>query len=126
MTGDGVRKFAEVSSFIFPPAALISGIPVFAIVIRYNLVENKICTLKWANFWSVIFPWIVALAFYSGSTMNNFLNYASLISTIPLNLAVPCLLFIKTCTSAEPFFKCPHRTLALGVASGRGGASTRR
>jgi hypothetical protein len=101
LTGPGVAKLAEVASFVFPPAALISGIPIFSIVIRYNLLESKICSLNWANFWAVVFPWIVALAFYAGSTVNNFVNYVSLISTIPLNLAVPCYLFIRV-TQVHP------------------------
>ena len=42
LSGDGVRKAAEIASFVFPPAALISGIPIFSIVIRYNLVVRRI------------------------------------------------------------------------------------
>ena len=38
LTGDSISKFAQAASFVFPPAALISGIPIFSIVIRYNLL----------------------------------------------------------------------------------------
>jgi hypothetical protein len=38
LTGDSISKFTQAASFVFPPAALISGIPIFSIVIRYNLL----------------------------------------------------------------------------------------
>ena len=68
----------------------MAGIPIFSIVIRYNILENGLCGIFWANIWAVVFPWVVALIFYAGSSMNNLMNYVSLISTIPLNLIVPC------------------------------------
>ena len=86
LTGHGISKFAQAASFVFPPAALISGIPIFSIVIRYNLLENGIANVFWSNIWAVVFPWVIALIFYAGSSMNNLMNYVSLISTIPLNL----------------------------------------
>ena len=51
-----------------------------------HMAENGIANVFWSNIWAVVFPWVVALIFYAGSTMNNLMNYVSLISTIPLNL----------------------------------------
>lgn len=95
LTGPAISSFTQAASFVFPPAALISGIPIFSIVIRYNLLENGICNVFWGNIWAVVFPWVVALVFYAGSSMNNLMNYVSLVSTIPLNLIVPCYLFTR-------------------------------
>jgi hypothetical protein len=33
---------SKIATYVFPSAALLSGIPVFSIIIRYNLLENKI------------------------------------------------------------------------------------
>ena len=57
---------AQIATYLFPWAALVSGIPILSIVIRYNLIENKVCDKRWGNFWSVIFPWIVAACLDSG------------------------------------------------------------
>ena len=103
LTGPSISKFAQAASFVFPPAALISGIPIFSIVIRYNILENGLCGIFWANIWAVVFPWIVALIFYAGSSMNNLMNYVSLISTIPLNLTVPCKPHTSFRVAAFPF-----------------------
>ncbi len=57
------------ASYLFPIVALLSGIPVFSIIVRYNLLENGVSKL-WANFWAVLFPWAAALCVYSGSILN--------------------------------------------------------
>jgi hypothetical protein len=58
------------ASYLFPIVALLSGIPVFSIIVRYNLIENGVSKL-WANFWAVLFPWTAALCVYSGSLLND-------------------------------------------------------
>ena len=50
---------------MFPIAALLSGIPVFSIIIRYNLINEGVPKL-WANLFAVLFPWAVSLFFYAG------------------------------------------------------------
>ncbi len=47
-------------------AALLTGIPVMSVIVRYNLVENDICGKLPANLFAVVFPWFVALFFYAG------------------------------------------------------------
>jgi hypothetical protein len=54
---------SKVCVYLFPIVVLLSSIPVFSIIIRYNLVENKICRKSIANFWAVIFPWILLSCF---------------------------------------------------------------
>ena len=85
---------AQIATYLFPWAALVSGIPIYSIIIRYNLIENNICTKPWANFWSVIFPWISAFCLMSGNLLNTALNWGSILTTIPLNLMLPAFLYI--------------------------------
>jgi len=40
---------------------LLPGIPVYSIIVRYNLLDAKVCGQGWANFWGVIFPWIISI-----------------------------------------------------------------
>merc|ERR1719454_336289 len=50
----------KLSVYLFPVVAVISSIPVFSIVIKYNCIENgwRECT---AFLWGVVFPWVVAI-----------------------------------------------------------------
>jgi hypothetical protein len=94
LSSPSVSTFARISTFIFPWVALINGIPVLSIIIRYNLLENKICNKMWANLFAVVLPWIITIIFYAGDWVQDFLNYGSVITTIPLNLMLPCYLYI--------------------------------
>jgi len=58
------------ASYLFPIVALLSGIPVFSIIIRYNLLENGFSKV-WANIHAVFMPWAAALCVYSGSLLND-------------------------------------------------------
>ena len=40
---------------------LLPGIPIYSIIVRYNLVESNICKPGWANFWGVLFPWLLSI-----------------------------------------------------------------
>ena len=53
---------SQIATYIFPIAALLSGIPVFSIIIRYNLINEGVHPLP-ANLFAVVFPWAVALFF---------------------------------------------------------------
>ena len=44
---------------MFPIVAVLSSIPVFSIVIKYNCIENG-WSQKAGTFFGVIFPWVVA------------------------------------------------------------------
>jgi hypothetical protein len=71
MSSSPVSNGASLAaSYLFPIVALLSGIPVFSIIVRYNLMENGVGKV-WANFWAVFFPWAAALCVYSGSLLNN-------------------------------------------------------
>ena len=84
---------AKVGTFLFPWIALVSGIPIFSIIIRYNILENGLCeSTRWANFWAVLFPWICAIVLYAGNLLNEIMNWGSLLTTVPLNIMPVCFL----------------------------------
>jgi len=91
----GVNHYiAQVFVYLFPVAALLSSIPVYSIVIRYNLVENKICRKSFAQFWAVVFPWVLSVVFYTGAGLLVLINWASLLVTGFINFVIPMILFI--------------------------------
>lgn len=54
---------AKISVYLFPAVTLISGIPIASVVVRYNLIEDRICSKAWANWWAVVFPWLFAVPY---------------------------------------------------------------
>jgi hypothetical protein len=91
--GDHVWMATRVATYLFPWAALVSGIPVMSIIIRYQLLENKVCGVFWANVWSVLVQWVAALLFYQGNALNDLMDWASLIVMAPINFILPCYLY---------------------------------
>ena len=79
---------------VFSLVALVSGIPVFSIIIRYNVLEQKLCSPLWANLFAVVFPWLVALFFFAGNSINALAQYSSALFYIPLNFVFPAVLFL--------------------------------
>jgi hypothetical protein len=51
----------QITVYLFPLIAVASSIPIYSIIVRYNLIENRICSTRWANFWAVVFPWFLAI-----------------------------------------------------------------
>ena len=58
--GSSAATFLLRSSvYLFPIVAVVSSIPVFSIVIKYNMIENGF-SRKAAVLWGVVFPWVAA------------------------------------------------------------------
>eukprot|EP01059_Diplonema_ambulator_P037311 TRINITY_DN9809_c0_g2_i1.p1 TRINITY_DN9809_c0_g2~~TRINITY_DN9809_c0_g2_i1.p1 ORF type:complete len:694 (+),score=177.40 TRINITY_DN9809_c0_g2_i1:34-2082(+) len=92
----GVAEFTKVLAYAFPIIALVTSIPIFSIIVRYNLLENNICRPFWANFWGALFPWIAAVALYAGNALNDTVNWAGLLTIVPLNFILPAWFYIKS------------------------------
>lgn len=88
---EGAAWYATLGVYLFPPAALLSGIPVISIIIRYNLVENQMCGKTAANLFAVALPWLAALVFFSGSMLADLINWSSAITFSLLNFTFPLL-----------------------------------
>lgn len=96
----GVIPFAKICTFIFPTAALLSGIPVFSIIVRYNILENKVMNKFWANLFAVVLPWAVALIFFPGNALNDLIEWSSALLFVVLNFALPAHLYILLNTAS--------------------------
>jgi len=89
-----LHLISRICVYLFPVAALLSSIPVFSIVIKYNLLDNDICSKKVANFWAVVFPWIISVLFYTGAGLIEIINWTSLFVNGFINFVIPLLMFI--------------------------------
>lgn len=97
-----VTETTRFASYLFPPVVLWSGIPVFAIIIRYNLVQEKVCGVGMANLIAVVLPWAAALVLYAGTLLNTLLNWSGLLLVVPLNFLLPCWLYLESRANEKP------------------------
>jgi len=88
------RIVLKTSVYMFPIVAVVSSIPVFSIVIKYNMIENNF-SKKTSYLWGVIFPWIAAFPLiYMPNVLGQFVNFTSLIFVSFTDFIVPWALFI--------------------------------
>ena len=97
----GVSPLTKALAYLFPVIALVTGIPIFSIIVRYNLLENNICGTFWANFWGAIFPWIAAIFLYTGNALNDTVVWAGLLTIVPLNFVLPAWFYIQALNEAD-------------------------
>jgi len=86
---------SSICVYLFPISVVATSIPIYSIIVRYNLLENKICNKPMANFIGVILPWLVTIPFYTGQGLNNVINWSSLISGGIINFIIPFWLYVR-------------------------------
>jgi hypothetical protein len=85
----------KTSVYLFPVVAVVSSIPVFSIVIKYNMVENGFSKTT-AFLWGVIFPWLIGFPLlYMPNVLGQFVNFTSLVFVSFTDFIVPWALYIK-------------------------------
>ena len=90
----GANALLQLSVYLFPIVAVLSSIPVFSIVIKYNAIENGF-SKTFAVAWGVLFPWVVAVPLlYQPNALNSVINFSSLIFVSFTDFVVPWCLFI--------------------------------
>lgn len=90
-----VSIFTQAAVYMFY-ITLISGVPVYSIIVRYNLLQEGFPSKFWANMIAVVLPFVVAVLFYGGSAINDIMTWVGFIFTAPLNFMIPAYLYILT------------------------------
>ncbi|KAN0018195.1 hypothetical protein ACTFIU_010809 [Dictyostelium citrinum] len=88
--------FSKLSVYLFPFIVLASTIPVFSIIVRYNLTQNKFLPTWIANLISIVLPWLIVIPFQTGDWLNLISNYSSLFFGSVANFIIPFILYIKS------------------------------
>jgi len=88
--------FTRILVFLFPLMVLATTIPVFCIVVRYNLLQSNVPKI-WANFFAVVLPWLVAIPFLTGDGLNYILNWGTLFFTSIANFIIPFVVYLQAC-----------------------------
>lgn len=93
----GIWDASTVMTFIFPLANVLTSIPVFSIIMRYNILQlHGVKVPVWvANLLAVVLPWAVAIPFYTGDNLNLVITWSSAILFVLLNLIFPLWMYLS-------------------------------
>ncbi|RHZ72484.1 hypothetical protein Glove_242g37 [Diversispora epigaea] len=84
---------STITTYLFPLAVLIASIPAYAIIVRYNLINNNYCDKVTATLLSSVLPWVIIIPFQTGSWLNSFMNWTTLIFSTISNFILPFLFY---------------------------------
>jgi hypothetical protein len=83
------------SAYLWNISTLIPGIPVLAIMVRYNLVNSGAAGPKLAFFVGVVAPWLVTMFCYQAEVLVAICNWSALLTIGVVNLVVPIAVYHK-------------------------------
>ncbi|TVY41556.1 hypothetical protein LOCC1_G005111 [Lachnellula occidentalis] len=90
------RVLTTITDILFPVAVLVTSVPVFSIVIRYNLVRGNLCSNRYAIMWASVLPWIIIIPLQTKGFLVLIMNWASLIFGSTTNFIIPLVLYISS------------------------------
>lgn len=91
LSSDKVDKTTNIFALFFSVFIIGMGIPIFCILMRYNLVVSNVCAEKWGLFWGGIFPWLISWFVYQGHGVLNLLSWSGLILNGFIDFFCPAL-----------------------------------
>lgn len=90
------KALITIVNILFPIAVLVTSIPVFAIVIRYNLVRGDFCSNGYAIVWASFLPWVLIIPFQTKGWLVLVMNWTSLVFGSSTNFVIPLLLYLAS------------------------------
>mmetsp|Transcript_57830 Transcript_57830/g.106875 ORF Transcript_57830/g.106875 Transcript_57830/m.106875 type:complete len:512 (-) Transcript_57830:104-1639(-) len=91
-----LRVLAGLSVDVYAIAANLASIPIFSIMLRYNLVEQHLLGPRAAGFVSVVMPWLLSVLLYAGAGFREVVELAGAFTSSLVNLIIPSLLFLAS------------------------------
>jgi hypothetical protein len=88
-----VFQWTRYSAYLWDITTLIPGIPVLAIMVRYNLQAGEVCGQKMAFFLGVVLPWIVTAFCYEYDVLVSICSWAGNGVSGFVNFVVPAILY---------------------------------
>ena len=84
----------QTSVYGFPIFSIVSSIPVFSIIVKYNLVENGFSPRS-GFLWGVVFPWLAGFPLlYMPDVLGRVINITSLVFVSFANFVLPLALYV--------------------------------
>lgn len=96
-----VRMTAFVSVQAYAISANLASIPIFSILMRYNLIDSGVMGPKAAGAVSVLVPFGVSVILYTGQGFKDIVDFSGTFTSAFVNLMVPSLLFLAALREKE-------------------------
>ena len=90
------------------PSLPLAGVPIFCVIMRYNLVSGGLCSERWAHVWSSALPWGTAWALYQGSVTLRLLSWSGLILNGFIDFLMPGLVTLVSLGAARRLLLWRH------------------
>merc|ERR1719401_2050753 len=87
--GTALKASIAVSVDCYAVASNLASIPIFSIMMRYNLIEEGIMGPRAAGFVTVVAPWLISVTFYCGEGFQNIVNFAGVFTAPIANFVIP-------------------------------------
>jgi len=85
----------HIAIFLFNFGVILPGIPIYAIISRYNLMEGKFLSPNTAFFWSTVAPWLAALLLCGSKGFIETVTWGGVVLSSLLEFIVPALLYLR-------------------------------
>lgn len=80
--------------------------PIFSVIMRYNLVNGRLCSERWAHMWSSVLPWCTAWMLYQGNVTRKVLDYSGLVLNGFADFVAPGLVTLISLGAAQRVARC--------------------
>jgi len=86
-------RVTRYSAYMWNVTTMIPGIPVLAIMIRYNLLNSQVCGARMSFFLGVVAPWVFVAFVYQQGWLVHFCNWAAILCQSFVNLLLPVIVY---------------------------------
>jgi len=93
--GHAFHRFTRWAVYLFNFGTIIPGIPIFSILVRYNLLTGKVCGPRGAFVYSFVAPWAISALLYRGKGFQNLINWSAVLLQGFVNFTIPALLYVS-------------------------------
>jgi len=88
----GGSRLGQATVTAYPMLQNFTSIPVFSIMIRYNLLQSGL-SAGMATLIAVGLPWVLSVPFYTGRGFDTISEYGGLVTSSVINFIVPAVLY---------------------------------
>jgi len=87
-------RIGQATVVLYPILQNVTSIPVYSIMMRYNLLQSGSFSTFSATLVSVILPWVMSVPFYTGKGFQNISDFGGLLCSSLINFLVPPIVYV--------------------------------
>lgn len=95
------KLLGKITEYAYPIVVNLTSIPVFSIMMRYNLLESGLVPRWVATVLSMILPWCICVPLYTGDGFQVLVTWAGLVFNSAANFIIPPLLYVAAVRASE-------------------------